>query len=500
MKYLNKILLLSLSLLALNCADLEEDAIGTLSSDGFFKTPVDVEMGIFGAYGLMTQETFWGRKMSLTIQLLGDMADIGNTSTSARRVEINEFNFDGTNGMITAFWPAAYNIIATANNAVFGAQNISADADVKLALEAEARFVRAFVYYHMVRLFGDIPYVSEKTPANVMATLSKSSEEDVYQYIADDLEFAKQHLPMTHPGNIRSRATRGSAYTLLASVYLTIEDWQNAYDNAKWVIDNRGELNYDLVADYQDLFNSALQDGQVETVFSLDYKGIIVGKAGINDDFMGALNGIRGADKNGWGVSVPSMAVYNSFPDDDYRKAVTFESETLIDGVLVPYDQYPNEQRPHCAKYFRFYGEAQNEGRKTDNNYAMFRYAEVLLIAAEALNEISGPTAEAQGYVNQVRGRARNGAATPADVSTTEAADANAFRETVLEERRIELAFEFKRWYDIKRRKLGDEVFLGTNSLEPQPNFDASKHYYLPLKQAELDRNPNLLPQNAGYD
>ncbi|MEQ9303408.1 MAG: RagB/SusD family nutrient uptake outer membrane protein, partial [Marinoscillum sp.] len=139
----------------------------------------------------------------------------------------------------------------------------------------------------MVRLFGDIPYVSETTPANDLPTLSKTSEEQVYQFIIEDLEFAREHLPMQHPGNIRSRATSGSAYTLLASVHLTLENWQEAYNNAKWVIDNRGELNYDLVADYQDLFNSGLQDGQVETIFSLDYLGLIT-KSNLNDDFMGA--------------------------------------------------------------------------------------------------------------------------------------------------------------------------------------------------------------------
>lgn len=499
MKYLNKILLFALAFGTFNCADLEEDPIGNLAPDGFFRTPGDVEMGIFGAYGLMTQETFWGRKLSTTIQLLSDMADIGNTSTAARRIEINEFTLDATNGMITEFWPASYQIIASANNAVFGAQNVSADPEVKRALEGEARFVRALIYYHLVRLFGDIPYVTETTPANDLPTLSKTSEDEVYQFIIKDLEFAREHLPMQHPGNVRSRATSGSAYTLLASVHLTLGNWQDAYDNAKWVIDNRAALNYDLVADFQDLFNSALQDDQVETIFSLDYLGLVT-KNNLNDDFMGAMTGIRGADKNGWGVNVPTMAVYESFSDSDYRKAVTFESATLIGDSLVSYPDYPFEKRPHCAKYFRFYGNAQNEGRKTDNNYAFFRYAEVLLIAAEALNEISGPSAEAQGFINQVRARARNGASTPADVSAIEAADAAAFRATVMEERRVELAFEFKRWYDIKRRKLGNEVFLGANSMEPQPNFDPSKHYYLPLPQDELDRNPNLLPQNGGYE
>ena len=130
--------------------------------------------------------------------------------------------------------------------------------------------------------------------------------------------------------------------------------------------------------------------------------------------------------------------------------------------------------------------------------------------AAEAANEL-GDTPEAVGYLNQVRERARNGgtinfsgnsyttfapSASPADVSTS--VSQGEFRDIVLEERRIELAFEFKRWYDIVRRDLGDEVF-GAGGLEPQPNFDKTKHYLIPLPQAELNKSPQLAPQNPKY-
>ena len=143
-------------------------------------------------------------------------------------------------------------------------------------------------------------------------------------------------------------------------------------------------------------------------------------------------------------------------------------------------------------------------------NYIIFRYAEVLLIAAEAGNEI-GKTPEAVGYVNQIRARTRAGgniswegggygsfppSDSPADVSAGISQDD--FRNLVLEERRIELAFEYKRWYDIVRRDLGDQVF-GPDGLEPQTNFDKNKHYLIPIPQTEIDMSPNLEPQNPGY-
>ena len=143
-------------------------------------------------------------------------------------------------------------------------------------------------------------------------------------------------------------------------------------------------------------------------------------------------------------------------------------------------------------------------------NHTIFRYAEVLLVAAEAGNEI-GKTAEAVGYVNEVRARARKGgvinfdgsgygayAASPYPADVSAGISQGDFRNLVLEERRLELAFEFKRWYDIKRRDLGDQVF-SANGLEPQPDFNKTKHYLIPLPQTEIDMCPNLNPQNTGY-
>jgi len=245
-----------------------------------------------------------------------------------------------------------------------------------------------------------------------------------------------------------------------------------------------------------------MQNGLEETIFSLDFLGLQNGNGGANDDIMPPMTGIRGADELGWSVCVPSMAVYNTWDDRDYRKEVSFADEAPVGGVVVPYTQFQNTKRPHIAKYRRFPGESNAEGRYSDNNYATMRYAEVLLIAAEALAEITGgSSAEAEGYVNEVRARARNWAGTttsfPENVQS--GLSKQDFIDLVLEERRLELAFEYKRWFDIKRRDLGVEVFTGPNSLEPHPNFDPSRDYLMPLPRTELAINPNLLPQNPGY-
>jgi starch-binding outer membrane protein, SusD/RagB family len=189
--------------------------------------------------------------------------------------------------------------------------------------------------------------------------------------------------------------------------------------------------------------------------------------------------------------------VFNTWDSRDYRRKVALADSGYFGGVLKAYTTF-TIPRPHIAKYFRHMG--LGTVSDSDNNYAIYRFAEVLLTAAEALNEVSGPNAEAQDYVNKVRERARNWAGYmtdfPIDVSSGISKDD--FRKLVLDERRLELSFEFKRWWDIKRRQMGDDVFKGAGSLEPHSNFN-SDQYLLPLPQDELDRNPNLAPQNPGY-
>ena len=324
------------------------------------------------------------------------------------------------------------------------------------------------------------------------------------------MEFGLANLPDSQ-GGVKSRATKAVAAGYLASVYLTLENWQAAYDNAKFIIDNKGTFGLDLVADYASNYDPAFQDGTEEFLFFVDFGNITDGT-----DFMGPMTGPGEVVPNndpsvnpsaaGWSVIVPSQAVFDAWDDNDYRKEVSFITEAFNgDGELVGPDQFAlgfNSARPHIGKYFKKCGAASGDCSNSDNNYIGMRFAEILLIAAEAQNELNGSEDEILDYVNQIRTRARNtdGTATntfPEDLAA--GLGQAGLRDAILEERRLELAFEFKRWYDIQRRDLGVEVFTGPRSLEPHPNFDATRDYLLPLPQDELGRNPNLLPQNPGY-
>jgi hypothetical protein len=493
------------------CTDLEEHPVGILAPEGFFKSVSDVEATIFSGYARISSESLYGRQFNGALQLRSDMVDIGDLGTPAERQQVNNFNVDANNGMVARWWPQFYYIVSTENTAIAGADQIEAAEEVKNRLKAEARFVRAFAYYHLVRLFGDIPYLEEMvTDPEAVKSLSKTPADQVYQKIIADLQFARENLPDQQPGDVRSRPTRGTAASYLASVYLTIGDYQKAAEEAQWVIANKSRFNYGLAADYQDLFNAEKVGSLNEPVFVIDYLYTqFNGPGGSYTDVMGSMTGVGSTAggvmslMQGWDVLVPSLKVYQTWSGRDYRKAVSLDTVTaFVDGTERPYTEW-RISRPHQAKITRFPGSnADPNGNRSDHDYLLMRYAEVLLTAAEALTETNnGPTEEAIGYINEVRARARNwgGMMTNFPANVPAGLSKEEFTDLVLEERRLELCFEYKRWYDIKRRRLGEQVFKGSSSLEPHANFDPNRDYLFPIPGAEIARYQNLLPQNPGY-
>ena len=498
-----RIKMLSVLLLAgaVSCTNLDEEPVGLLAPEAFFKTKQDVQTAIFGVNGALAHESLYGRAYVGTMQLRDDMSDIGNRSTALIRIQVNDFAVNSTNQWMGQIWQQSYVAISCANTAEAGAKSLGlADAEIN-PLIGEARFLRAFCYYNLVRLFGDLPYIDYpvSNPESVK-TISKTSEADVYKAIIADLEFAKQWLPEKQNGDSRTRPSKGTAASYLASAYLTTKDYAKAYTEAKYVIDNKDKFGYQLETDFLTIFRADKQSTIKEVIFAIDFLGAI-NQGSYNDDLIIPM--IYPRDINaGFGVIVPSMKTYESFNDLDYRKKVSFETEVRhpTTGLMVPYADW-KEARPHIGKWTKFPGNTGAGFRYSDHNYCDMRYAEVLLIAAEAIAETSGPNTEAEGYVNEVRTRARMADGVegtyPANVQTGLAKAA--FIDLVLEERRIELAFEWKRWYDIKRRNLGDIAFKGPNSTEPHATFDATRDYLFPIPKNELDVNPNLGPQNSGY-
>lgn len=516
MKKIVKISVISLVAFFIGCADLEENPVGLLSPDGFFKTVDDVKPMILGTYGLMASSSYYGSGLTAPLQLMSDMVDNGFEFSDY--AELSPFLTIPTNSYVRRVWASSYQIIVTANTALEALAVVDEPSeDRRKRFQGEVRFVRAFAYYHLVRLYGNIPLITSTDVGDILA-IQQSSTDEVYAQIIEDLTFAFDNLSTNPQGGVRSRPSKGTAAAYLASVYMTRGDWQNAYNNAKWVIDNSGTLDYVLASDFQDLFRESEQWASQEHIFVLDFTGNVRGSIPNpvtleNDGLIGPFNGISGGDKpiRGWSMLVPHQNVYDNWDKDDYRIKVSLNDSLIMrdgTGIVRHYSDF-NWKTPHIAKHNRFYGEGRTTaGWRSDLDFVAFRYAEVLLIAAETANEL-GNTAEAVDYVSQIRSRARgagtidffgNGygsyapSVSPADVVGVPSQED--FRTLILEERRIELAFEFKRWYDIVRRDLGDQAF-GAGGLEPQTGFSKFR-YLLPIPQGEMDKNQNFV-QNPGY-
>ncbi|MEQ8240869.1 MAG: RagB/SusD family nutrient uptake outer membrane protein [Cyclobacteriaceae bacterium] len=505
------LLLLILGLTTFACSDLKEEPIGILVPETYFTDVASVEVAMNGVYARLHHRFFLARETSLPLLLRSDMVDIGDQNTLQERIDHNLFNDIADNGNTLVAWGAMFDIVSASNLTIFGASIASGNEDRLNLLSGQAHFTRALAYYHLVRQFGSVPYINEPvTDAALMSSISPTSVEDIYVEIISDLEFAKSVLPNTVLN--KSTPSKAAASAYLASVYLTTGDYANALREAEEIINNKGTYGLDLEPDFQHLFHYADVIDSNEPIYVLDF----IGRTGVEVtnwtfDYLAPLSGISGNQayphQGGWAVLVPSLSVYNTWNGQDYRRAVSFDTtavkSTLNGGNPVDYTQFSlvdpiNPNRPFIAKYHRFPGENTSaNGRESELDYLLMRYAEVLLIAAEAAVE-EGDNGKAQTYLNMVRARARNGAvdgdnvkyppsAVPADhTGAVTVAD-------VLEERRLELAFEGKRWYDIVRRDLGQAVFSASGLEGEKPGFVYPDDYLLPIPADDVFRNPNLV-------
>ncbi len=502
---ISKILFAFLALALFACADLEEDTTGSLVPEGFFTDVASLEAAVNGSITHAINEEWWGRKLSIALMLRSDMVNLQSTQT--RRVEMDQLTTTDDNEMVFDPWERGYAGIAAANLAINSAQFVEGSEDEINALIGRAYFMRAYYYFTFVRLHGDIPYLDDSNFQDVatLNTLSSTPAATVYENILSDLEFAKTWLPDTQSS--RAIPSKAAASSYIALVNLTLGNWQAAFDEATEVINNAGTYGLALDSNFQNLFNAEVIDGSPEPIFALDYNNF---EAPDNAyDQIAPMTGIRGDDRNeggGWSVAVPVLAVYESFDPADYRRTVSFEEEASIGGTVVPFSQFTISghehagNMPYIAKYGRFPGSFdRGNARATSHNMSQIRFAEVLLIAAEAAVEI-GNNAAALDYINQVRARARAGGETKtgADVAVVVAPSAVPADLTgtvtvadVLEERRIELAFEGKRWYDIARRRMGNDVYSASGFEGEKANF-SDIDYLMPIPFDELQRNPNL--------
>lgn len=490
---INRIVSVSLSIAILggmaSCGDefLDRAPKGELTSDNFFKDALQAEQAVNATYAHLRNFNVHVFSYIGITDIASDDADKGSVPGDAGFLQdINDFTFDANNGAVIGIWGGYYQGVFRANQVLANVPNIEMDEELKTRLLGEARFLRAYFYFFLVRTYGDIPLIDRPlNPDEYRQTRVPASQ--IYAFIEEDLTFAIANLPekSEYSANNLGRATSGAAKAYLAKVHLFQDDFASAFQLAQEVI-NSGQ--YALYPNYEAIFRREGEHSS-ESIFEVSTVGL---EQGGGASQFNEVQGIRGNPNNGWGFNNPSNDLIAAYEENDPRLGATviFNGDTLSTGEIVMAD-------PNMGAGAKFSKKAWVPERppigfgNSGANIRLFRYADLLLIAAEAANELGNST-DALNYLNQVRERARQG--NPEilpDVTTSAQAE---LRTAIWQERRVELAMEQHRYFDLVRQGQAQAVFntLGIN-------WTPGKHEVFPIPQTEIDISGGILTQNPGY-
>jgi hypothetical protein len=400
-----------------------------------------------------------------------------------------QFNHSPTQDGLDRWWNTLYQGIRRANIVLEKVPPIEMESQLKNRFLGEASFLRALYYFDLVRAFGGVPLITEVETA---LDVKRSSADEIYLLIEQDLQFAIDNLPLKgeYGANDLGRATTGAAQALLAKVFLFQQDFTNAEIYAMKVIES-GE--YDLEINFIDANGPDGEHG-VESVFEIG----AVSTAGAGGNQYANTQGVRGTPNRGWGFNRPSIDLREAFGNNDPRRTGTIiELGDVIDGIVIVGDaSTPDEtidENSNVIEIESYNRKVWIPGTSTDSQFGhnrrIIRYADVLLMAAEALNE-NNKSGEALIHLNRVRERARHGDDTILpDITIT---NRDTLRDLIIKERRVELALEGHRFLDLVRTAKAESV-LGP------AGFIAGKHELLPIPQSEIDLSQGSLTQNENW-
>jgi hypothetical protein len=427
----------------------------SLSSDTFFKTQADFQQAVNATYAPL--RTIFNDRAWKLGELHSDNAYYARNPLYGAvdaTENIADFAIPTANGVtandnVLQQWRQDYLIISRANQVLALIDAVDFDAAIKTNLKGEALFLRAFAYFELARYFGSVPIHLEPVTNRQEAALPLSKVEDVYAQIEKDAKEASTSL-LPKSKQEAGRATSGTAKTLLANLYIVQKKWADAGTLLSDVVKS-GE--YSLMPNYDDAFTGTnANKNNAESVFEVQF---MEGSAGYNGNLIYQImpSPITAAElfpitgtSNAQSTSqesndIPTPDIIAAFEPGDKRKDVNIGYITLSQSLRV------DKKYPYIKKFARPHAQHGNTGQ----NFPVYRYAEVLLFLAESLNE-QGKSADAIPYLNMVRTRA--------GLAGTTAASQADLREAIFKERRVELAFENKRWFDIVRTGRIQEIIV----------------------------------------
>ncbi|TCC88309.1 RagB/SusD family nutrient uptake outer membrane protein [Pedobacter hiemivivus] len=459
---------------------------GKQQSTIFWKTADDATAGVNAIYGNLRS---WENTAfpAIAIESTGsDDADKGSTASDASFfLQFDQFTIDPDQGNISGFWNGQYRNINYTNQVLDNIPGITMDENLKARYLAEAKFVRAFSYFRLVRAFGGVPLrLHVPKDANTDYNLPRASVAEVYAQIEKDLNEAAVVLPASYTATTDiGRATKGAALTLHAKVAMYLKKWTDVMTYTNTVMG----MGYSLLPNYEKVFRIE-NENSVESIFEIQC-GLLPNNKDASNSQYSQVQGVRGITGGGWGFNVPSANLAAAYETGDPRRDATiiFRGETTPSGDFIPAtgDNPMYNQKSYVP--FSLFVPNFNEGAQ--QNVRMLRYSDVLLMNAEAANELNN-SGQAISSLEQVRLRAREGnTAILPKVTTTDQVE---LRKAIYRERRVEFAMEFDRYFDVIRQGRGTEVF-------GPKGWKAGRNEVWPIPQTEIDLSGGVLTQNPGF-
>jgi hypothetical protein len=468
---------------------LDKAPLDSINTSNYYKTAEDAVNAVNAAYQPMQRPKLYNLRMWTSDIFAGNsVVGAGGGTDGIETVQEANFTTDPSNQGVLDLWRGPWPGILYCNEVIQQVPGIDMDTTLRNRVVGEAKFLRANYYFILVRYFGDVPLITEPQTPNDDLYPARTPKNQVYDLIEQDLQDAVRLLPRreTYTGSDVGRASKGSALGLLAKVYLTLGDYADVIPLCQQVTD----LGYTLNASYADNFDPAHKNGP-ESLFEVQYSGSTtygffddLNQASWTSTFMGPRNTTFVGGAYGW--NQPTQEFVDSYEAGDKRKDLTILYEGCPDFNGNVYKSSYSTTGYNVRK-FLVPTTVSPQYNTSNEDFPVLRYADVLLMEAEALNE-TGKTTEAEAPLNQVRIRA----GLP-EVHGQSQAD---LRNTILHERRMELAFEGDRWFDLLR--IGNGQY-GLDFLHSIGKTNATqKNLLMPVPQVEIDANPNLT-QNPGY-
>lgn len=491
MKIIKLSLFIALTLASVQCSSdfLETAPPDTINTANYPQTAEDLITLVNGAYQPLQRPKLYNMRMWTTDIIAGNSnVGAGGGDDGIETIQLSNFTTGTDNAGVLDLWRGPWPGILSANIVLKEGEKLDINESIKNRSLGEAHFLRSYYYFLLVRFFGGVPIITTPQSVNDDLYPARASKEEVYELIISDLEKAISLLPekQSYSSSDVGRASKGAAIGMLAKVYLTLENWPKVVELTQQL----EGMGYALNTNYGDNFNLKTENSN-ESLFEVQYHtngGYDFWSNEFQSAWGSAFMGPRGSGmvSGAYGWNQPTEEFMNQYENGDLRKDVTvlYEGCPTFDGKTY------NPTYSFTGYNVRKFLVGLSDVSTYDNNplnFPILRYADVLLMKAEA-HAMLGQVSQALVPLNMVRERA--------GLSKITNATATNIREIILHERRMELAFEGDRWFDLLRVDKGQ---YGLNFLHSIGKTNAStKHLLFPVPQIEIDRNPKL-NQNPGY-